>query len=175
MIKRSNVVQYRAGFFMTEFLLYLALSACVALFIMRYIYGTTVRLRATTAQTDRIASIYAALDSIAHDLEQAPGTVADWRTLNQEELSWQQGNTILGWKLDAGTLKRQAKNYHTKEQRWKRPVTHVALEDVQAVQFTPHYEQKNMHAITVALTGRLAGGKTYQCKRSVPLQGKVIV
>lgn len=165
----------RDGFFVTEFLLYLALSACMGLFIMRYIYGTTLRLRETTLETDRIASLYAALDAIAYDLEQAPTTVTDWRTILQNELAWQQGDRRVGWQLEKGALKRTMQTYAAREQKWKRPVTHIALENVEAVHFIPHYENKNVAAFTVAINGRLKNGKLYQCKRSVSLRAKVLV
>ncbi len=165
----------QCGFFVTEFLLYLALSACMGLFIMRYIYGTTLQLRATTLETDRIASLYAALDAITNDLEQAPTSVTDWRTILQDELVWQQDTMRVGWQLERGVLKRTMQTYAIREQKWKRPVTHIALEDVEAVRYTPHYENKNVVAFTIALNGRLKNGKIYPCKRSVSLRTSILL
>lgn len=163
------------GFFVTEFLLYLALSACMGLFIMRYIYGTTLQLRATTLETDRIASLYAALDAITNDLEQAPTTITAWRTILKDELAWQQGTVRVGWQLERGVLKRTMQTYAPREQRWKRPVTHIVLEQVEAVRYTPHYENKHVVAFTITLHGRLKNGKMYPCKRSVSLRASVLL
>lgn len=163
------------GFFMTEFLIYLALSACMSIFIMRYIYGTVVRLRASTQHIDRIVSMHAALDAICNDLQEAPEAATEWRTLNDHALMWQQGNSIIGWKVDHGILKRTIQHFDTKEQRWKRAISHVALEDVVAIEFAPRYEDRDLQLIMVAITGRMTTKKTYQCKRSVTLRHRVTV
>jgi type II secretory pathway component PulJ len=158
------------GFFISEFLVYLALSACIGLFIMQYVYGTAVRLRQVTSQTDRIASLYAALDAIAHDIEQAPSSCARWRALLHDELAWQEGQTRIGWKVENGLLKRSIQNYQNQEQVWKRPVTHIALDQVALLACTPHYRNKELYALTVELEAQVQPQKVYRVKRSVAVQ-----
>ncbi len=79
----------------------------------------------------------------------------------------------IGWKLDGGALKRTMQKYAPRHQQWKRPVTHIALEDVETVHYAPHYENKNVAAFTIALNGRLRSGKIYQCKRAVSLKSNI--
>ncbi|MGE0010312.1 MAG: hypothetical protein AB7F19_07315 [Candidatus Babeliales bacterium] len=165
----------RVGFFMTEFLLYLALSACSAIFIMRYIYGTSMRLRATTLQTDRIASLASALDAICNDVVHAPCAVHEWRTLNDHELAWQHGNVRIGWKLEDGSFKRTQQTYNLRKQKWKRQVTHIAVEDVDAVQYIPQYQGNALRLMTIKLCGKVAVGKTHCIERSVLLQQNVVI
>lgn len=160
----------KPGFFISEFLLYLALSGCIAVFIMHYVYGTSIRLRQTTHQTDRIASLYAALDAISNDIEQAPSLCSDWRTLTQDELAWQQGDTRIGWKLEEGALKRSTQNYREREEKWKRSVTHIALEDVVRLCCTPHCENKELHGIAIELQARITPQKLYTVQRAVAVQ-----
>lgn len=163
------------GFFISEFLLYLALSGCVAVFVMQYVYGTSIRLRQTTLTTDRIASLYMALDAICNDIEKAPCLCSDWRTLTHDELAWQQGDTRIGWKIDDGSLKRSVQNYQNREEKWKRSVTHIALEDVVKLCCMPHYENKELHNITIELQARVAVDKVYTVQRAVAVQQSVRV
>ena len=106
-------------------------------------------------------------------LKHAPTIVTDWRTILQDQLAWQQGDVRIGWKLDGGALKRTMQKYAPRHQQWKRPVTHIALEDVETVDYAPHYENKNVAAFTIALNGRLRSGKIYQCKRAVSLKSNI--
>lgn len=167
--------RYASGFFVTEFLVYLALSAFIGLFMTRFLYSTTAQLRKATAQTDRIATIYAALDALAFDLERAPQDRYAWRQLQLQELAWQEGDTQIAWYLDEYTLKRSSKKYDKNKNKWKRSVSHVALEDVHAWSCKQHGDTHQVYALTVTIEGKLANGKMYTCERTISMHNEVNV
>lgn len=164
------------GFFMTEFLLYLLLSACMGVYMMKYMYSTVLRLRSTTQETERIASIHAALDALSNDIEKAPNDITKWRMLTKTELVWEHDDTQqVGWKLQDTMLKRNSRNYDQKEARWKRTTSHVALEEVKEAEFVPHYADNKLDGITITISGVIASGKLYQVQRTIALFNRVMV
>ncbi len=125
---------FREGFFLIDFLIYLGLLAFISLILMQLTVSTIFNNKWNFPIASSLCLLNS-FDILSADLKQAPSLLNHWKKITDRELIWTSGDTDIGWRVKNDILLRIHGMFNMSRDQWTKKTKSIASTGVRSIHF----------------------------------------
>ncbi len=160
-------MQYKKGFSLISFLIYLLLFSLVTTFTCHIITTLIIPSFFSLRKTQSLIAIHVATDCFIRDVKNRKEGKYTWNVIQPHELIWQVGDHNIGWSFADNRVERREGIY---KNGWKEVKTSIVAKGVASAIFAVEKHGNDIIGIELSLTPLYAPQKPITCYVAVKKQ-----
>jgi len=153
-------MQYKKGFSLISFLVYLLLFSLVTTFTCHIITTLIIPSFFSFKKTQSVIAMHIATDCFVRDIKNIKEDKHTWNAISPHELIWQVGDHNVGWSFADNRLERREGIY---KNGWKEVKTSIVAKGVASAVFTIEKSGNDITGIELTITPLYAPQKVITC------------